>query len=90
MTEESNRCPKCDGEAVPIYYGYVPQSGPGGEEPEIVQAQERGELVLGGCVVRSSSPAWLCKKCNLRFGEHGGFEVVEPVIRRNGNTGQLD
>ncbi len=90
MTEESNRCPKCDGEAVPIYYGYVPQSGPGGEEPEIVQAQERGELVLGGCVVHSGSPAWLCKNCNLRFGEHGGFKVAGRVIRRDGNSGQLD
>ncbi len=90
MTEETNRCPKCDGEGVPIIYGYVPQTEPGGEKPEIVKEQERGELVLGGCVVRSGSPAWLCKKCNLRFGEHGGFEVVGRVIRRDGNSGQLD
>ncbi len=88
MTEETHRCPKCDGEAVPIIYGSVPQSEPGGEEPEIVQAQERGELVLGGCVVHSGSPAWLCKNCNLRFGEHGGFEVVGRVLRRDGS--QLD
>jgi hypothetical protein len=60
MTEEPNRCPECDAEAVRIYYGYVPQTEPGGEKPEIVKEQERGELVLGGCVVRSSSPAATC------------------------------
>ncbi len=53
MTEEPNRCPKCNGEGVPIIYGYVPQTEPGGEKPEIVQEQERGELVLGGCVGQS-------------------------------------
>ncbi len=90
MTEETNRCPKCDGKGMPIIYGYVPPLGPGGERPEILKERDRGELLTGGCVVDSGSPAWLCKNCNLRFGEHGGFKVAGRVLRRDGNSGQLD
>jgi hypothetical protein len=54
MTEDSNRCPKCGGEAVPIVYGLVPFI-PDGPRPEILEAKDRGELVLGGCVVDPGS-----------------------------------
>ena len=68
MTEETNRCPKCGGEPVPIVYGLVPFI-PDGPRPELFKAQERGDLVLGGCCVDPWSPQWHCKKCDLSFGD---------------------
>ena len=46
MPEETNRCPKCGGEAVPIIYGLVPVV-PGGSRPVIFKAHDRGELRWG-------------------------------------------
>ena len=72
MTEETNHCPKCGGEAVPIIYGLV--------VPELFGTQERGEVVLGGCCVDPWSPKWHCKKCNLSFGDRDDPHQSEEVI----------
>ncbi len=90
MTEEPNRCPECNGKGMPIIYGYVPPLGPGGERPEILKERDRGELLTGGCVVDSGSPAWYCKKCDLSFGEHDDVDVVEAVVGPDGDISQLD
>ncbi len=56
-TERSNtdgrKCPNCGGQALPILYG-LPSI-------EAIEAQERGELFLGGCVVRDQN--MLCRTC---------------------------
>lgn len=48
-------CSECGGEMVPIAYGF-----PGGE---MMEAAERGEIVLGGCVVWSDMPLETCPRC---------------------------
>ena len=55
-------CPRCNGAAVPIVYGLGPPS----------EAYDRGEIVLGGCVVDENSPAWHCQGCGHEFGDGGG------------------
>ena len=62
MTEKTGKhpaCPKCGSEQVlPIAYGL-----PG---PEMWEMANRGEIVLGGCVV--DSPQWSCQACGWRWG----------------------
>lgn len=49
-------CPRCGStEAIEIVYGY-PSS-------EMGEAEMRGELVLGGCIVGDESPDYLCRDC---------------------------
>lgn len=48
-------CATCGGEMLPIAYGF-----PSGE---MFEASERGELVLGGCVVWSDMPMATCPSC---------------------------
>jgi hypothetical protein len=43
---------------------------------DAVDASEREELVLGGCLVPESPPAWSCNACGHRWGE---LEAPEPV-----------
>jgi hypothetical protein len=50
------RCPACgSGDAVRIAYGYP--------SLELGQAAERGEVVLGGCLVGPESPDYECRRC---------------------------
>lgn len=53
-------CPKCGAKTVPILYGEP--------TPDAFQAAERGELVLGGCVVSDDSPSRTCTTCGHAFG----------------------
>ncbi|WP_156251507.1 hypothetical protein [Pseudactinotalea terrae] len=60
------RCPECgSGDVVEIVYGM-----PG---PELFEAAERGEVVLGGCVMfvdpdgQSADPDRSCRDCHHRF-----------------------
>ncbi len=76
MSERTNRCPKCGGEAVPIVYGLVPFIL-GGPKHELSEAQERGEVVLGGCCVDPWSPEWHCKRCDLNFGGRDDVSLGE-------------
>lgn len=53
-------CPHCaQAEAVPIAYGYP--------SPEGMEAAERGEVVLGGCVVTGEDPRTICRACGSRW-----------------------
>ena len=61
MTGKPPPCPKCQGAAVPIAYGYP--------LPELFEAEERGEVHLGGCVVSEHMPAWHCRECGREFDE---------------------
>ena len=58
MTTQSpaRPCPTCGStDAVPILYGYPTN--------EAFEASERGEFVLGGCVVGEESPDFECSGC---------------------------
>jgi hypothetical protein len=44
---------------VPVVYG-LPAA-------EAVSAAERGEIVLGGCVIASDVPEWSCRRCGHRW-----------------------
>lgn len=49
-------CPQCgSGKVVPIAYG-LPTLEAG-------KAEERGEIVLGGCCVSGDDPQWFCRDC---------------------------
>jgi hypothetical protein len=54
-------CPECGSSegVVPIIYGY-----PG---EELVEAAERGEVKLGGCIVTGDDPGWYCKSCECSW-----------------------
>jgi hypothetical protein len=45
----------CQAKMVPIVHGY-----PG---HDLMEAAERGEVVLGGCVVMPHQPRWKCLSC---------------------------
>jgi hypothetical protein len=54
-------CPKCGAESpMPILYGL-----PG---PELGESAARGELVLGGCIIRDDNPEWQCRACGEQYG----------------------
>jgi hypothetical protein len=61
MSERSlQRCPKCGAYAgIPILYGY-PSS-------ETLEAAEKGEIKLGGCIVTFDQPNWSCRSCHHRW-----------------------
>jgi len=53
-------CPECgSADVVPIAYGK-----PG---TELASAAERGEVVLGGCMVSEDSPNWHCNACGEQW-----------------------
>lgn len=57
MTTAPPPCPQCGApDVVPILYGYT-------EDPATLAAVDRGELVLGGCMVTGDDPAWCCRAC---------------------------
>ena len=49
-------CPDCGVYMIPIAYGYPSHL--------TTQASRRGELILGGCIIRPGNPKHHCKKCN--------------------------
>jgi DNA-directed RNA polymerase subunit RPC12/RpoP len=57
-----DECPSCGSrKVVRIVYGM-----PG---PDLVEAYERGEVELGGCVIGENDPEWHCKKCGHDWGD---------------------
>ena len=61
---DTTRCPECEGtDVVPIVYGF-----PG---PDLADAQNRGEVELGGCVVTGADPEWRCKVCGHSWPNSG-------------------
>lgn len=62
MPRRPPRCPDCSSaSARPIIYGEP--------EEELGRRAERGEVVLGGCVIWGNDPAWSCRECGCRFGD---------------------
>ena len=53
-------CESCGKTMVPIAYGY-PGDG-------MWEAVERGDIVLGGCVVEEGIPLWRCTSCGAQSG----------------------
>lgn len=51
-------CPRCQSEMVPIMYGFP------GNLTTAVEAEARGYLKVGGCVITPESPAWWCSECD--------------------------
>ncbi|MGY1814353.1 endonuclease/exonuclease/phosphatase family protein [Blastococcus sp. SYSU D00820] len=63
MSRRAPRCPDCPGwpRAVALVFGL-----PAGET---IEAAERGEVVLGGCLVEEGPmPRWACPRCGRSFG----------------------
>jgi hypothetical protein len=50
----------CQAKMAPIVYGY-PGAG-------LMEAAERGEVVLGGCVIWPNQPRWKCPTCKETSG----------------------
>ena len=49
-------CPSCGStDAVQIVYGYP--------DAELGEAEKRGEIILGGCLVGPESPEFECRNC---------------------------
>ena len=59
---DGRRCPNCGAQALPILYGLP--------SPEAIEAQEHGELSLGGC--RAKVENMLCRTCGDRWHQ-GSF-----------------
>lgn len=60
LTEDTTTCPACRASMLrPILYGYPSAEG--------FEAADRGEVALGGCVVFSSSPDYVCRACGTLF-----------------------
>lgn len=58
---EIPKCPSCGlSKVVPIVYG-MPGS-------ELIEAYEKGEVELGGCVVSDYDPEWRCRACGHDWG----------------------
>lgn len=59
---EAPKCLQCGSDGVvPIAYGF-----PG---REMWEAEERGELALGGCVITGDDPRWQCRRCWTRWND---------------------
>jgi hypothetical protein len=90
MTEDEKTdgppsCPRCQKAMVPVVYGY-----PGGD---MFQAAERGEIVLGGCLVYDGQPAWSCTSCQPQPARSSSAEfstVAEAWAARPGRRGPSD
>lgn len=53
------KCPHCGSKVLRIQYGY-----PG---PEMMEAADRGEILLGGCIICPDSPDYACPICGQAF-----------------------
>ena len=54
-------CPTCreSDAVVPILYGYP--------SDEAMEAAERDEIVLAGCMVGETDPSYYCRRCLIAF-----------------------
>ena len=63
MSAVPAHCPRCTmAGVIPIVYGMV-----GFDD---AQRQERGEIVLGGCIIEDGAPIWHCSnpECENEWG----------------------
>ena len=59
-SKKAPACPQCQrNDTVPIMYGLPSHEG--------FEAAERGEVVIGGCVVEPDNPRWACPACEHRW-----------------------
>ncbi|MEU3009919.1 hypothetical protein [Nocardia asteroides] len=56
--DDAPPCPECAGPMIEITYGFP--------TPAAVEADRRGEIILGGCCVSGDSPRWGCQPCLTR------------------------
>jgi len=49
------QCPLCGGSGIPIAYGLP--------DPDLFRQAERGDVVIGGCIVEDYSPDFRCQSC---------------------------
>jgi hypothetical protein len=67
---QPNCCPKCNStDIIPVVYG-LPAQG-------MREAQDRGEVLCGGCVVGNDSPTQHCNTCEHRWKEFQQIELFE-------------
>lgn len=80
------RCPSCRAKAgVPVQYGLP--------APAAVDAAQRGELVLGGCVLTDDDPPRCCTECRAALWSGGVFAVPGAagdlrIVLAGGRTGR--
>lgn len=69
VTRKPRKCPHCGGKVVPILYGEPSNEG--------FQMAERGEVALGGCIVRERMPDYQCLQCEHLFRKvhDGGLKM---------------
>jgi hypothetical protein len=54
--DRATSCPRCGAaDLVAVIYGYP--------DADLFAREERGEVVLGGCVVTPDAPALVCRRC---------------------------
>lgn len=70
------RCPNCGERPTPIAYGL-----PG---PDLIDAAQRGRVVLGGCVIGDDDPVAACRRCGVGLWGHGVFTVDGNLRARLG------
>jgi hypothetical protein len=64
LRELKPSCPNCNSENVAwIFWGYP------GDMSAIKEDLDKGEIVLGGCVITEHDPKWECIDCHHRWGE---------------------
>ncbi len=67
-TGEELTCPECGStDIVPIAYGLPGQ--------ELVEAADRGEVILGGCIVWDNAPNLHCKACGTQWYKPTNTEI---------------
>lgn len=80
MTETDKPvCPECQQPAIPIGYGY-----PG---PEMIDAAQKGEIRLGGCIVWDDMPT---HTCHNGHSWRDGDNTVRTTRTRPGFGGDWD
>ena len=53
-------CPNCGStEYIPIIYGEP--------SPELMEQAEKGEVVLGGCIITPDRDLFVCKECEAHY-----------------------
>ena len=66
-------CPRCGSpDAVEIVYGYP--------TAETFEASERGEVVLGGCVIGPEAPDYVCRTCHSALPWIAPHEAEEAWV----------
>jgi hypothetical protein len=57
--KDESRCARCGGASIPILYGYP--------TAEMFERERRGEVAIGGCVVKPGRPTRKCSQCGARW-----------------------